>query len=88
MGRRSKPVVADAERTKRGTDNYMAVNNRGAPSRDDRLEVGLTVLISFFFDKSAEVNEAVFQLGLQSLERTCQLFVTTIVDMCTSLRFT
>ena len=66
----------------------MAVDNRGASSRDDRLEVSLTVLISFFSDKSAEVNEAVFQPGLQSLERTRQLFVTKIVDMCTPLRFT
>ena len=65
----------------------MTVGNRGAPFRGDRLEVGFAVLIPLFFDKSAEANEAIFQLGLQSPKRTCQLFVKTVVDMCTPPRF-
>ena len=65
----------------------MAAGNGCAAFRGDRFEVRLTVLIPLFFNKPAEASEAVSQLGLQSLERTCQLFATTVVDVCTPLRF-
>ena len=65
----------------------MVVGNGSAAFRGGRLEVRLTVLIPLFFDKPAEASEAVSQFRLQSFERTCQLFVTTVVDVCTPLRF-
>ena len=86
-GRSGKLIVAEAKRTTRGTDKCVAVGDRGAPFRGDRLEVGLAVLVSLFFDRPAEANVAVFQFGLRSCERTCQFFMTTVVDMCTPLRF-
>ena len=45
---------------------------------DLRFLAGLSLL---FFDEPAEASETVSQLGLQSLERTCQLFMTTVEDM-------
>lgn len=48
----------------------------------------LTVLVSFFFNKSTEASKAVFSFRLQSLKSTRQLFAITIMNMCTLLRFT
>ena len=66
----------------------MTIDNRDVSFRDDRFEISFAMLISLFFDKSIKTNKAVFQLELQSLERICQLFVTIVMNICTSLRFT
>ena len=65
----------------------MAIGDRAAPLRRNRLEVCLAVLTPFFFDKPIEASEAIFQFGLQSLEGTRQLFATAVMDMCALLRF-
>lgn len=52
------------------------------------IDVHLTVLVPFLFNKPTEASEAVLQLHLQSLKGICQLFVMAIVDVCTLLRFT
>ena len=80
-------IVTHAERIEGRTNNCITVDNGCAAFRGDRFEVRLTVLMSLLINKSAEASEAVSQLGLQSLERICQLFATTVVDVCTSLRF-
>ena len=64
----------------------MAVGDTPAPLQSNRLEVYLTVLIPFLFDKPIEAREAIFQFGVQSLEGTRQLVSTAVVDMRTPLR--
>lgn len=69
-------------------DKCIVVGNRCAALRGNRLKVCLVVFIPLFFDKLIKVSEVVPQLGLQSLERIYQLSITTVMDMCTLLRFT
>lgn len=50
----------------------VAVDDRCASLEDNRLEMRLTMLISFLFDESFEASEAVFQFRFQTLERLSQ----------------
>ena len=65
----------------------MAVGDRYATLGGDRRKVRLAVLVPFFLDKLIKVSEVIHQLGWYSLERRCQIYTTTVVDVCASLTF-
>lgn len=81
-------VVTETERTKSRTEERIAVSDRCAPLRDDRLDIHLIVLILFLFDKSTKSKRS--NISILDCFRSrvhASFFATTVVDMCTSLSF-
>ena len=86
-GGRREPVVTQTERAEGRPEECIAIGDRCAPFRGYRLEMRLAMLIPFLFDEPIEASEAVFQFGVQTLERLSQLLLATAVDVRAPLRF-
>ena len=56
-------IVTQAEGAEGRTEECIAVGDRCAAFRGDRLEMGQTVLIPFLFHEPIEAYETVFQFG-------------------------